>query len=242
MKGKKTAIVTGAGRGIGRVVARGLAQDGFRLALIARTAPELNELKEEILRDVPGTDAGEIIIVAADVVDPKTAPAVVEQVMSDFGQIDLLFNNAGVYARGTLDVSPETVEKMLAVNLMAPLRFIQEVAPIMKDQDSGMIVNLASLAGKLGGKDCGGYSASKFGLVGLGESLFRILSLHNVKVVSICPGYVHTEMAVHAGSPFPPEAMIQPEDILSTIRWLLSMSPEAYVKEVVIECRGAIKR
>ena len=110
----------------------------------------------------------------------------------------------------------------------------------MKAQKSGHIFNVASRAGKVGFSGGGAYSASKFGLVGLSESLYRELNPLGIKVTALCPGWVNTEMAVDAGTPLESEQMIQPDDLFRTIEWLLQLSPAACVKEVILESPNSI--
>lgn len=104
----------------------------------------------------------------------------------------------------------------------------------MKQQQSGYIFNVASRSGKVGFAGSGGYSASKFGLVGLNESLYRELTPQGIKVTALCPAWVNTKMAREAGTPLEAGEMIQPDDLFETIRWLLNLSSGACVKEVVI--------
>jgi short-subunit dehydrogenase len=125
-------------------------------------------------------------------------------------------------------------KSMLETNLVAQLIFTQEVVPAMKKQQSGYIFNVASRSGKVGFAGNGGYAASKFGLIGLSESLYRELTPQGIKVTALCPAWVNTNMAQEAGTPLETEEMIQPEDLFETIRWLLNLSAGACVKEVVI--------
>jgi len=130
---------------------------------------------------------------------------------------------------------------MLDTNLTAQFVFLQAIVPIMKEQKSGYIFNVASRAGKIGFAGSGGYNASKFGLVGLNESLYRELVPLGIRVTALCPAWVNTKMAYEAGSKLRQIQMIQPEDIFETIRWLLTLSLGACVKEVVIETPFSVK-
>ena len=159
----------------------------------------------------------------------------IADVVSKFGRIDLLFNNAGIGNSGSLEMSVEEFDEILAVNLRGAYSFLKAVVPIMKKQHSGTIINMASNAGKTGYAGWGAYGASKFGLVGLSESLHRELSAQGIKVTAICPNWVDTDMAKISG--LSAAEMISPEDILKTVRWLLSLSPAAVIKDVLIECR-----
>src|SRR5579875_2434573 len=204
----KVAIVTGASRGIGRTMAIGLAEDGFSVALIARSGDALAEVAGAIERA-----GGAARVIPLDVSRHEGIQRAVSSVQDEF-------------------------ERTLSVNLTAAFCFLQAVVPIMKEQGHGTVINVASLAGKVGFAGYGAYGASKFGLVGLGESLFRELSPAGIKVMTLCPSWVDTDMARLSG--LPPQEMIQTEDLLKTVRWFLSLSPAACVRELMIECRSEI--
>ena len=152
-----------------------------------------------------------------------------------------MVNNAGEGGAGTLDVQLDKLTSLLNVNLVGPFKLLQEVVPILVAEQSGIVINIASRAGKIGFAGWGAYGASKFGLVGLSESLYRELAAFGVKVTTICPGWIDTEMAKMGGSPLASSDMIQPDDLMKTVRWLMSLSPAACVREVVIECRDDIE-
>lgn len=229
----KVAVITGASRGIGAVVAEGLAADGYSLALAARSKAALNTVAEDIRKNL-GKKSPQVVTYPLDVQNHEAIKDMIASIKSEFGRIDLLFNNAGIAQLGTIDVSTEDFEKVLAINLKGAFSFLQQVVPVMKKQRSGIIINIASDAGKHGYAGWGAYSASKFGLVGLSESLYRELSPLGIKVTAICPGWVDTDMAKISG--LKPKDMINAQDILNTVRWLLSLSPAAVVKELVIDC------
>jgi len=227
----KIAIVTGATKGIGKAVALGLAQMNYRLVIIGRNEAELEQVADEIKKNsglVP-------LSFQLDITNTVAVNEVVETIVSQTGRIDILVNNAGIYFDGTLSISEADFKTMLNTNLTAQLVFTQVVVPQMKKQKSGYIFNVASRSGKIGFAESGGYSASKFGMVGLSESLYRELTPQGIKVTALCPGWVNTKMAFEAGTPLKPEQMIQPEDLMKTIQWLLTLSPGACIKEVVID-------
>ena len=233
----KVAVVTGASRGIGACVAEGLAADGYSLALTARSENDLKEVAQGIKKNL-GDIAPQVVTYALDVQDHKAVEAMIASVKSEFGRIDLLFNNAGIDCVGSLEISIEEFDKVLSVNLRGAFSFLQAVVPIMQKQHSGTIINIASKAGKTGYAGWGVYGASKFGLVGLSESLYRELSPQGIKVTAICPGWVDTDMAKISG--LTSQEMISAEDILKAVRWLLSLSPAAVVKELIVECAQSI--
>ena len=223
MSDQPVAIVTGAGRGIGRALALALARDGYRIVLMARSREQLASVASEIAEQ--GQAAGEPVICDLDIADHDAARRATESVVEWLGRVDVLVNNAGLWISGILDVPAEQFERLMAVNVAGPLTLIQAVVPVMKRQGSGHIFNVASRAGKVGFPQEGAYSASKFALVGLGEALYKELAPSGIKVTSLCPSWVDTDMAQQAGTPLPPAEMIQPADILATVRWLLSLSP-----------------
>ncbi len=236
-KDRKIAIVTGASRGIGASVAQALASDGYAVAIVARSKDALEKLAIQMITS--GAKQGAVLVYPLDVQDHNTVLAMVADVHAKFGRIDLLFNNAGISALGTTDVSIEEFDKTLAINLRGAFSFLKAIVPIMKTQGSGTIFNVASRAGKIGFDEYGVYCASKFALVGLNESLYRELAPLGIKVTALCPSWVDTDMAEYSG--LTKEEMISTADLVSTVRWLLSLRPAAVVKELIIECRTSIR-
>jgi len=226
----RVAIITGASKGIGRAIAIGLSGMGFQCALIGRNASDLKQVSMEIL------EKGGIqpVTYRLDITESALIKKTVGQIVKDFGRIDILLNNAGVYFGGSLEISEKDFKKMLDTNLTAQYVFLKEVVPVMKKQKYGHIFNVASRSGKTGFAGSGAYCASKFAMAGFSESVYRELAPEGIKVTALCPAWVNTDMAYKAGTPLDPEQMIQPEDLLNTIRWLLKLSPGACVKEVVI--------
>jgi len=231
------AIITGASRGIGRELAIGLAQDGYNLVMIARSGSALKSVLNEI-EGLSPTKTAQHTIHSVDVSDDKLINEVVTDTKERFGKINLLINNAGVYTPGTLDIPVRSFEQMVNVNLKGPFTLMKAVIPIMKEQKSGHVINIASRAGTIGFAGDGAYGASKFGLVGLNESLYRELAASGISLTAICPSWVKTEMA--EGAPIDESEMIQPNDILKTVRWLLSLSPSVRVRELTLECRNNV--
>jgi NAD(P)-dependent dehydrogenase (short-subunit alcohol dehydrogenase family) len=182
------ALVTGAGRGIGRVVARTLAERGYGVAV--------NDLEEpsgtlEEVRAV-GADA---LSLPGDVSDEGVVRGMVDRLMEEFGSIDVVVNNAGI---STIVPAEETSladwNRTLSVNLTGPFLICREFGKAMLDRGSGSIVNVASVAGLLGVADRAAYNASKHGLVGLTRTLAAEWGGRGVRVNAVCPGWVKTEM------------------------------------------------
>lgn len=231
MTTNKVAIITGASKGIGKAIALGLAKMKYQCILIGRDKSDLEVVTSKIVEE------GGIIPthIQLDITKSDDVKSAIKTIVSRFGRIDVLVNNAGIYFDGTVDISDEDFSRMLETNLTAQHVILQGVVPILKKQKSGYIFNVASRAGKIGFAGSGAYSASKFALVGLNESLYRELNPLGISVTALCPGWVDTKMAYKAGTTLEGQQMIQPEDIFNTIKWLLSLSPGACVKEVVLE-------
>lgn len=230
------AIVTGASQGVGRALAIGLAREGFKVAAMARSTDRLSSIAAEA-----GVPAASVLPIKLDLSNPQSIVDAVRCIPREFGRLQVVVNNAGEGGAGTLDVQLDKLTSLLNVNLVGPFKLLQEVVPILVAEQSGIVINIASRAGKIGFAGWGAYGASKFGLVGLSESLYRELAAFGVKVTTICPGWIDTEMAKSGGSPLASSDMIQPEDLMKTVRWLMSLSPAACVREVVIECRDDIE-
>jgi NAD(P)-dependent dehydrogenase (short-subunit alcohol dehydrogenase family) len=229
-KQNKVALITGASKGIGKAIAIGLGKLNYQTVLIGRDSDDLKSVKEEIIR----SGCSEPELFALDITDSEKVKETVAEIVEKFGRIDILVNNAGIHFGGTLELPEPDFKKMLNTNLTAQFVMLQKVVPVMKKQKSGYIFNVASRSAKVGFAGSGGYCASKFGLLGLSESLYRELTPQGIKVTALCPAWVNTNMAQEAGTPLHPEEMIQPDDLFKTIRWLLELSPGACVKEVVI--------
>lgn len=227
---QKIALITGASKGIGRQLAIGLSLMGYDTVLVGRATEDLEQVANIIQQD--GQRKAWPYIV--DITDLSRIQSMVDEVKATHGRIDILVNNAGIHAKGTLDLPPEKFRKLLDVNITGQFMMAQAVVPIMQKQGSGYIFNIASRSGKVGFAETGGYSASKWGLLGLSESLYRKLTPLGIKVTALCPAWVNTDMAQRADSPLEPHQMIQPEDLSKTLEWLLSLSSGACVKEILI--------
>lgn len=226
----KVAVVTGASKGIGKAIAIGFGKLKYQTVLIGRNQNDLKNVADEI-SNASGPQPSHFSV---DITDSEKVKKTICEVVQLFGRIDILVNNAGIHFGGSLDLPEQDFKKMLETNLVAQLVFAQEVVPVMKNQQTGYIFNVASRSGKVGFAGGGGYSASKFGLLGLNESLYRELTPQGIKVTALCPAWVNTKMAREAGSQLAADEMIQPEDLFETIRWLLNLSDGTCVKEVVI--------
>ena len=228
---KKAALITGASRGIGLAIARELAMLGYSLGLISRSEKDLETAADLIKLEHPGV---EIMTGAFDIADDSKIRSFVGDVIDRFEGLSVMVNNAGELHQGTSQVSPETLRRLVEVNLVAATVFAQAVIPAMKSARSGLIVNVASICGVEAYPEVGAYCASKFGLVAYSHALDQELAPYGIKVTALCPSWVNTRLSAH--SPVKREEMIQPEDLGATVRYLLSLSAGARVREMVIHC------
>jgi NAD(P)-dependent dehydrogenase (short-subunit alcohol dehydrogenase family) len=183
----RTCLVTGAGRGIGAAVAQRLSAAGHRVALTARTGPELDALAARL--------PGPALAVAADVTDPDAVERVFTTVEREWGPVEVLVLNAGAGTSAPLARTTDADwERMLALNLTAPFRMLRRAVPAMVEQGFGRVVAVASIAAKRGEPYIAAYTASKHGLLGLVRSAARELAATGVTVNAVCPAYVDTPM------------------------------------------------
>lgn len=178
---------------------------------------------------------------AADLSDVKAIEALTKELSRKFNRCDLLFNNAGVWYPGVFDTSLEQFDQLLAVNLKAPWLLMRDLLPILRNAQPSFVINLVSTSVREGSARTGTYGCTKRALLSLNESAHKLFAKDRVKVAAICPGWVDTVMAQTAGTPHAPKEMIQSEDILETIRWILRLSPAATVRDVFIDCHSDIR-
>lgn len=212
--GEPVALVTGAGRGIGRATAEGFAAEGYAVVL-AELRPAWGRRAERAL-----VRAGRRAwFLRTDVGDSVSVKRVVRATLRRYGRLDCLVNNAGVLRAGPLvDLPAGDLDRMLAVNLRGPLLLARAALPAMLRQGSGTIINVASLLGKYGAAEFATYCATKFGLVGFTEALAGELHGTGVRVWAVCPGLVDTPMARQAGvSPRERRGLIRPEAVARVI-------------------------
>jgi 3-oxoacyl-[acyl-carrier protein] reductase len=228
----KTAVITGAGKGIGRAIAEVLAKEGVNLGLIARTAADLEQLQAS-LGDTYGV---KVVSAVADVSDRTQAEAAVASLEMELGAIDVLINNAGTATFGTvLDMDPEEWERIVRVNLMGTYYVTRAALPSMVAQSSGTIINISSTAGERGAATTSAYSASKFAVLGFTESLLQEVRKSNIRVTALTPSTVNTELASSAGLKIGDEdRMMQPEDVAELVLATLKLPQRVFIKSAGI--------
>jgi NAD(P)-dependent dehydrogenase (short-subunit alcohol dehydrogenase family) len=222
----QVAVITGASRGIGAAAARAFAAEGCDVVLAARSLEALQRLAHELTRDKVRAHAQR-----CDVRSWEDIQALARAVGERFGRCDVLVNNAGVGIGGTvLDMPVEHLDETLEVNLRGPFLVAKALVPLMPP--GGTVLNIASVSGREGIPGLAAYSASKAGLRVFSEALGREVAARGLRVVSVLPGYVATDMVDDA--PHPPEAMVQPEDLARILVQLAAQPPSAYLDEVAV--------
>ncbi|MFQ5665754.1 MAG: SDR family NAD(P)-dependent oxidoreductase [Candidatus Binatia bacterium] len=213
----KSAVVTGASSGMGRLLALRFAREGARVALVARREAALRRVADEIQ-----AGGGAALVLPCDVAERTQVFAAAEQALGTFGTIDILVNNAG-YGRHRpfLDWDLDDMERMLRVNFLGTLYWTKAVLPHMAARHTGWLVFMASVAGKLGVPEESAYAASKFAQVGLAEALSIEVEDAGIHVLTVCPGTIDTPFFdAEALARMPPVAkrmMIQPHKVIDAI-------------------------
>ncbi|MFV7234671.1 MULTISPECIES: 3-ketoacyl-ACP reductase [Flavobacterium] len=223
----KNALITGAGKGIGKAVAIALAKEGVNVILLARTQADLDEVAQEV--NALGVKS---LALTADVADINSVNSAVEKALDDFKTVDILINNAGIAAFGNfLELEPAAWERIIQVNLMGTYYVTRAVLPNMIERQTGDIINISSTAGLSGNALTSAYSASKFAVLGLTESLMQEVRKHNIRVTALTPSTVATDMAkdlkLTDGNP---EKVMQSEDMAELIIAQLKLNRRVFIK------------
>jgi NADP-dependent 3-hydroxy acid dehydrogenase YdfG len=228
---RKVALVTGASSGIGKATAEALANDGVRVALAARTEPDLEALADEI--EAAG---GEALPVPTDVTDTEDVRETVAAVEDEYGRLDVLVNSAGeMVLEEVADADMDAFERMLEVNLLGAMDVTQAVLPLMVEQGTGHVVNVSSLAGRKSFPGASGYSASKYGINGFSDALreeFTGADTEQIRVTDVEPGFVETELS----EGLPPEWMetLSPADVARSVTYAVRQPPHVDVNEILL--------
>jgi 3-oxoacyl-[acyl-carrier protein] reductase len=230
LKGKN-ALITGAGKGIGKAVAQQLAAEGVNVALLARTEKDLQAVAAELK-----STGVKVVYATADVADRLAVEAAIAKLSAELGSIDILINNAGSGKFGKfMELEPEEWEQIIKVNLLGAYYVIRGVLPGMIARQSGDIVNISSTAGKNGAAVTSAYSASKFGLIGMSESLMQEVRKSNIRVTTLTPSTIATDMAIDLKlTDGNPDKVMQAEDFAELIVMQLKLNKRVFVKEAGI--------
>jgi NAD(P)-dependent dehydrogenase (short-subunit alcohol dehydrogenase family) len=217
---QRTALVTGSTRGIGKETTLLLLKKGLNVIISSRSQDSVDNVIEEILDKSPSKKEN-ILGLKCDVSKHSEVKTLVDVSVKRFGKIDVLVNNAGiVYFKSIMDTTEEEWDKTIDTNLKGVFLFTKEVLPYMIENKSGVIINVSSGAGKYGFPNLSAYCASKFGVIGLTESVAKEVTDYNVKIMAICPGRVDTKMIkdiVKVGYNASNRNLIKPEEVANKI-------------------------
>ena len=225
----KVALVTGAGRGIGRAVALMLAQSGCRVILSARTVEQLQAVEREI-KDHKGAACA----VWADLTDDAAVEKLAAESRRIFGSVDILINNAGWGKRSPVAKAKlDDWDQTFRLNLRAPMMLARELLPDMIAKGAGAVINIGSVSGKTGEANGAAYSATKFGLIGFTQSLYEEVREHGIKVSVILPGFVDTPL-IPPNRQLDRSKMIQPNDIADAVYYVLTSAATCCPVEITV--------
>ena len=240
----KVALVTGAGRGIGKAIALRFAQEG---ANVAFTDLAINEAVEETVKEIEAMGV-KAKAYASNAANFDESHEVVKQIVEDFGRIDVLVNNAGITKDGLMmRMSEAQWDAVINVNLKSAFNFIHAVTPVMAKQRSGSIINMSSVVGVRGNAGQCNYSASKAGMIGLAKSIAKEMGPRGIRANCIAPGFIITDMTNQLSQEVKDQWAAQiplrrggtPEDVANVALFLAS-DLSSYVSGQVIHCCGAM--
>jgi 3-oxoacyl-[acyl-carrier protein] reductase len=221
------AVVTGAGRGIGRAIAIGLAELGATVVLAARSRTELEETAARI--------GGKASVMPTDVRRKDELYRLFEHVTSAFGPVDILVNAAGLGIFGPVtEFKEEDFEVLIETNLRGIFLTSRLVLPSMIERKRGHIINIASIAGRVGSANRAVYCASKFGVVGFTESLAEEVRQYGIRATLICPGSTDTRFSPGEPSGKSRERMLRPEDVAHAVRMIVTQEPNSFISEIIM--------
>jgi 3-oxoacyl-[acyl-carrier protein] reductase len=239
----RTALITGASRGIGRACALALSEAGARVALAARNQAQLEELASEIR-----THGSEAFPVAMDLSSADSVKQAITSVTKDFGRIDILVNNAGITKDNlALRMKKEDWDLVIATNLTGAFLAIQQVLQGMMRERWGRIINISSVVGEMGNPGQANYVASKAGLIGLTKAIAQEMGSRNITVNAVAPGFIETDMTQNLSAELrekmlaniPLRRIGQAQDVAAAVTFLASEGA-GYVTGHVLDVNGGI--
>jgi 3-oxoacyl-[acyl-carrier protein] reductase len=226
----KVAIVTGASRGVGRAICLTLAKEGAAVVLAARSIQKLRETAEKVTNI-----GGKAEIVVTDLSEEESIKDLVKATNEKFGRLDILVNNAGVTVSAELEqTSTRDWDRLFAVNTRAPFILCRESLPLLKNAPKAYIINIVSIVGVKCYALQSAYTASKHALRGMTKSLAEELRGTNVRVHSICPGGIDTDMIGTIRPDIKKEDLMRPEEIAELVLYLITHKGNAVIDELHI--------
>ncbi|MBS1956647.1 MAG: SDR family oxidoreductase [Cyanobacteria bacterium SZAS-4] len=252
----RVALVTGASRGIGKAIALDLAAQGATVAIVSRNLAALSQTQSEI----EGLTSKPCQTYACDVGEPETLESTIRSIQKAYGKLDIIVNNAGTFSAAALvSQDLESWRNILEVNLTAAMRASKAALPLMIERKWGRIVNISSISGKSGEPYGAAYSASKFGMIGMTQSLALEVARDGITVNAVCPGWVDTDMArdqlndeewcrlnnmerqhslENARLSVPQERFIEPGEVANLVAYLCSESARGITGQAINICGG----
>jgi NAD(P)-dependent dehydrogenase (short-subunit alcohol dehydrogenase family) len=230
---EKAALITGGSSGIGLAIARALGEDGYGVTVSARR-PEKLEAAAEDLR----SGGLEVESVPANMADEEGLKALLEAHRAKYGRLDVLVNNAGVgIGEAMHELTTKYVDMQLGVNLRATILMTRECLPLLREAGAehgkALVVNTASISGKAGQAWLSVYSATKAAVIGFSQATQAEVAGQGIQVTALAPAFVDTPMTEFVKGQVDAEAMIRPEDIAESVRFLLRTSPNCLVPEIM---------
>lgn len=231
----KVTVITGGGGGIGRATAQALAQEGAKIALCGGNNIEKLTATADIVKEY----GAEAFVLPGNLAETDFLESCMDKIFNHFGQIDILINNAGVALNKPFE---ETTQKdfdtIFSINVKAPFVLCQKVLPYLHKSDHAAIINISSVVGHKGYVNQAAYAASKHALLGFSKSLANEVYTQNIRVHTICPGGVYTDMVKVARPDLTGEDMITPEEIADIILFLLQSRGNAVIDEICVHRTG----
>ena len=231
MNNNKTAIITGAGTGIGKGIALKFAENNFNLILASRNVDNLNKVKKDC--DLLNNDSSYVI--QTDITDEKSVDNLFSESKSKLGKIDVLINNSGVFDGGAIDeISVETWDKVISVNLRGAFLCLRQAMKLMKSQKYGRIVNIGSISRQVPRLHSAPYTTSKFGLTGLTKAAALEGRDFNIVVSIVHPGNVITELRANRGEDKDIEPIMEAQDIAELVFLTVNLPSNVNLLESVM--------
>ena len=236
----RAAIVTGASRGIGLAIAEALGEQGYGLTIAARRPEPLERTAEELRGK-----RFEVEHVAANVADEEGIRSVVDRHRERYGRLDVLVNNAGLgIGAAVADQQTKYVDLQVDVNLRAMILFYRECTAMLRaagaEHRNALVVNMSSLSGKSGQPWLSVYSSTKAAVVAYTQAMNKELNSDGVKSVALCPGFVDTDMSDFIKESVGAAEMMRPEDVAEAVRFVLRLSPNCVVPEIIFQRPGEV--
>jgi 3-oxoacyl-[acyl-carrier protein] reductase len=232
----KTAIVTGASRGIGKAITIKLAELQYNMVITGRSASHLDQLSSEIKQM-----GGRCLAVVADLAQEIAPDHIIEEAVSHFGQIDVLVNNAGMSHSGAFtETDLEAWNRVHAINARAPFFLCKAAIPVLKESSNPVIINIGSVVGFKGYANQAAYASSKHALTGFTKVLAKEVQEYGIKVHLISPGGVNTEMVQEMRPDIDTEQLIQPEEIAEIVEFLVTRKGRGTIDHLYIRRQSGL--